>query len=323
MRTKLSILSKNIDSKFDEKLMDIDLTTDILLLNVIHLFNSILKFDILKIVNKQEALFKIVKIFVNILEYDEKNSIYAMQLEKLREENLAKKMASNKSKQLFKMLQSTFNTFVDIGEIGGMFSSKEKEAKKLQKPVLDSFEDQDFYNNPIMRSMLTLNYVLERMKYDEEARKGYMDIDIKLGICETFDYLLNLRIDFLISNFMGWYVLLGKKMKKWDNKDNYYNKLTKKILKSFRMVLPPVSKTGQLEIDMDIATIKANVADKLQGMFKMKNKAKMKFFDFVEDENERVPDLDTLLLGDKKNSNESPLPQLKTPSSREDSSISS
>mgnify|MGYP007078517073 CR=1 FL=1 len=71
-------------SQEENKPTNQDYLNDILLLNVIQLFSKLIKFDILRLTQKQELFYTAVNLFVRILEYDQKNIAYSYLLDKQR-----------------------------------------------------------------------------------------------------------------------------------------------------------------------------------------------------------------------------------------------
>ena len=167
--------------------------------------------------------------------------------------------------------------------------------------VMEEIDEQNIYNNPTMRSMLSLHYYLERLKYEEDERKTKADTKVKLEVCDTMDFLINMRKNYLISNFLAWFQTLGMKMEKYIDTEKFDKKLSSKVLKAFPTIIPPIAKTGIIEIDEEFVP-KAEDALSFTGILKkVEAKKVLKFTHYVKDPNEHpdfVPDIDTLLLGD-------------------------
>jgi len=289
-----------------------DYLDDVLLLNVVQLFSKLIKFDILRMTGKSNLYYTVVNTLVRLLEYEPKSSGYSYLLGKLRGENMKKREESAKSKGL-PISVASFKNFIGsvvenvteiTGTLGGFLNlTQQKSLVESKKDVVDDIEDQNLFNNPIMRTMMSLHYQLERLKFDEE-KKDKVDAEVKLEVLETLDFLLDMRKNFLVSNFLGWHKKLKKKMIKYtdlEKRSKFSKKLTKRITESLPEVLPPISKTGFLDIDQKYAAFKE---EKKEGLFGfgnlMKNvglKDAKKFTKFVKDEESVMLDLDTLLLG--------------------------
>mmetsp|Transcript_22216 Transcript_22216/g.19046 ORF Transcript_22216/g.19046 Transcript_22216/m.19046 type:complete len:95 (+) Transcript_22216:1262-1546(+) len=94
-----------------------------------------------------------------------------------------------------------------------------------------------------MRSMLTLHYDLEQLKSEEKNKKNKIDIEMKLEVCEALNFILDMRKDYLISNFIAWFQKRGKKKEKYINNKT---KFLEKINKSLPKILPPIARTGSI-----------------------------------------------------------------------------
>ena len=174
-----------------------------------------------------------------------------------------------------------------------------EESKKAESMDLD---DLDAENTPLMRSMLNLHNELERMKVSitvskEPAEK--IDIQPKLEICDTLDFLLDIRSNYLINNFIIWFYKIGRKSKK-RFEELRKNKSQEKINKSLSKLLPTIPKTGIHEIDEEYALVSYRARNMLLP-FSEENKT-LKHVNYAEKvkregvDNEHVEDLDTLFL---------------------------
>lgn len=69
---------------------------------------------------------------------------------------------------------------------------------------INTLDDPQIFNNPIMRGFISLNNKLESLDFEDSFKKQ-TEIDIKLHICEVIDHLLDLRQDYLMHNVLGWF----------------------------------------------------------------------------------------------------------------------
>ena len=229
--------------------------------------------------------------------------------------NNEKKIENIKKKDLISVsgfknvLGSVVENFTEItGSLGDLLSiTQQKMNDKGQGSGFQEVDEQNLYNNPSMRSMLSLHYQLERLKIEEDDRKLKADINVKLEICGTFEFLLDMRKNYLISNFLAWYYKLGKSMrKKMDNVD-YEQKLLRKINNSIPKVIPAIAKTGILEIDDEFMAkqkdfLNLDSINIFKKNDKKKKKKALKFKNYIEDFSQHpdyVPELDVLLIGEE------------------------
>jgi len=196
---------------------------------------------------------------------------------------------------------SVVDNFTEItGTLGDLLNITQQNIENEKGSAIEEIDEQNTYNNPTMRSMLSLHYYLERLKYEEDERKTKADIKVKLEICDTMDFLINMRKNYLISNYLAWYQKLGLKMEKYIETEKFDQKLSKKVTKAFATIIPPVAKTGIFEIDEEFIP-KAEDVLNFNILKKVETKKVLKFTHYVKDPNDHpdfVPDIDTLLLGD-------------------------
>lgn len=213
---------------------------DALLLNLILLFSKLIEFDLLRKTGKKYLIKSALQIFAKLLEFDQKKPIYSRLLEEQREKNL-KKALIPKKKNLFAGLKNAIGSIVSI-----KFPFGQKVQVDKSKIVDDEIDDQQAnQSNPIIRSMITLNYSLERLKYNIEDKQLKVEIDIKGKICDTLDFLLDIRKNYLISNFLAWHMKKQNELSETNNS----KKFRKIIIGDLNRYLPIPSKTGITEVD--------------------------------------------------------------------------
>ena len=62
------------------------------------------------------------------------------------------------------------------------------------------------YNNKIMRGLTSFLKKVDLMKDGKEKkRKKKLETEIKLEICDLIEYFMDLRQNYLITNFISWY----------------------------------------------------------------------------------------------------------------------
>lgn len=123
------------------------------------------------------------------------------------------------------------------------------------------------------------------MKNDEVLNSELMiDSKIKIEGCDMFLYLFELRIDFLISNFLCFFE---------ENLKKNYSKNGFLLDEDIFTLIPPLLSTGISAIDLRYKTDNFfNILNVMEGV--IQNKIKLKKFVNYTDENE-IPDLNSLL----------------------------
>ena len=62
------------------------------------------------------------------------------------------------------------------------------------------------YNNKIMRGLTSFLKKVDLMKDGKEKKKRKkLETEIKLEICDLIEYFMDLRQNYLITNFISWY----------------------------------------------------------------------------------------------------------------------
>ena len=121
---------------------------------------------------------------------------------------------------------------------------------------------------------------------NEEVWNSELDIDSKIKIegCDMLLFLFELRIDFLITNFLHFF---EENLKKNSSKNGFL------LDEDIFTLIPPLLSTGIPSIDLKYKTDNFfNILNVVEGV--IQNKIKLKKFVNYTDENE-VPDLNSLL----------------------------
>ena len=70
------------------------------------------------------------------------------------------------------------------------------------------------YNNKIMRGLTSFLKKVDLMKDGKEKKKRKkLETEIKLEICDLIEYFMDLRQNYLITNFISWYCKIFEDMK--------------------------------------------------------------------------------------------------------------
>ena len=65
-------------------------------------------------------------------------------------------------------------------------------------------DDAQLYTNPLMRGFIKFYNLLENVKEDDSGM-ALTEIQLKLKLCDMIDHFLDMRQDFLLSNFLFFF----------------------------------------------------------------------------------------------------------------------
>ena len=210
---------------------------------------------------------------------------------------------------------SVFDNFTEISKslVGVVLgSSSEKSSNSGQGLDFIDYNDPLFYKNSLMRGLISIRNKLELLKIDDKSntREVGKDILIKMEICDLLLFFNDLRIDFLITNFLKFFEEKLKKLSNnneeaivYNNQDSDFDtKIVNEIEEDGGTVIPTLLQTGILEVDLKYKndTSLLNVLEGAMDNVKLplgkpnSKKAKIRKFQNYTEENE-MPDLDSLL----------------------------
>ena len=153
------------------------------------------------------------------------------------------------------------------------------------------------HKDPLMRTMIGLHHYLELMKIEiTTGNKGSIDSLIKIEILDMIDFYINLRKNYLISNFMAFFHIFKTKAraKQFPNEEKLYEYMLTKIGHNINAILPNIPRIGIYDID-HIKKQKLSISKVMSKIVEKKLISRASFYDFILDEDERVPDFDMLL----------------------------
>lgn len=171
---------------------------------------------------------------------------------------------------------------------------------------LEQYNEKLYLNNPIMRGFIFQNTFLNFILMDEEISKNNMEKHLKINICEILLFCIQLRNDFLLSNFVSWF------SKKVLPVKGLNQEIMKNIINDgIYSILPKVLKCGvetidqviQLKEELSIYNLMEYFEDKLKIFFQKnilrieKQNEKSKNFKIYTGKDE-IPDLDKILTGE-------------------------
>jgi len=178
-----------------------------------------------------------------------------------------------------------------------MFGEEKKKLRNGGGNFVDDADEGVFYNNPLMKGLILLRNQLDQHTTERRLREVNNEILIKEEICDLFNYLLDLRQDFLLSNLTGWFEeTIPKINAKLDNDDR--SQIIKDIVEqNVETILPDIARTGIFEIDekYKIKEEKAvlNVFQLLRKKSQFQKSTKFVKYTLEPE----IPDLDTLFTG--------------------------
>lgn len=157
-----------------------------------------------------------------------------------------------------------------------------------------------------MRGFIFQNTFLNFILMDEEISKNNLEKHLKIKICEILLFFIQLRNDFLLSNFVSWFskkVLPVKESNQEIMKNIIHDGLYSILPKVLKSGVETIDQVIQLKEELSIYNIMEYFEDKLKLFFrknilrKEKQNEKSKNFKIYTGKNE-VPDLDRLLTGE-------------------------
>lgn len=284
-------------------------------LDIIRLSSTLIKFDVLRILDQKHKYAVIVPDLISLLEFDKNNPEYSFAIAKIRDDNLEKNQNIFNKNRIFggfkNIVGSVFTNFSEISKtlVGAVLgSSNEKTSGSGQGLEFIDYNDPLFYKNSLMRGLISIRNKLDLLKHDEEnfsLTEINKEILIKMEICDLLIFFNDLRTDFLLSNFLKFF---EEKLKKLNINDKMADKgaletlIINEIEEDAAAIIPTLLQTGILEVDLkyksDTSLFNAleGAIDNVKlplGKSNQKKGRSRKFQNFTEDF--EMPDLDSLL----------------------------
>ncbi|EWS73528.1 inositol-triphosphate type 1 protein (macronuclear) [Tetrahymena thermophila SB210] len=295
--------------------------------NIVKMLVTMIKLNVLTILQKSDQYTLIISNLVKLFEYDYQNYNITLSLSKKREERYEKQMNIIQENKLIagikgiqkklkeaaaevveKTTKYTQKTFKYVGKFMGITYKK---RKIIEEEILQ-FNENFFSSNPLVGGLVSLMQMIKQGDEDQnkDVKKLQIEISTKLEICEILLFCQSHRMDFLIANFLGWFDKLGKsdKFKNITDYQQYQKTLEQVIQEDLSTVIPNVCKTGIEFLDLLYKPLeKKNIINKqLEKMWKgqllieQQKRNKPKKFEVYTDQSEiYIPDLDTLITGKK------------------------
>ena len=178
---------------------------------------------------------------------------------------------------------SDFTKIISKNLIG--LEKNSKIMRQNQNIDLSEFEDPNFYSNPLLISLISLKNQME-IKFGINSFENMSlttSIKIKMEICNLLLFFQELRLDYLLTNFIQFFDEIQLKIRQKRNyKKNLQSLLKQEIHSNFLTFIPPIFKTGIEEIDLKNEQNEDGISE---------NRASS-FINYCNDE---AYDLDTLL----------------------------
>jgi inositol 1,4,5-triphosphate receptor type 1/inositol 1,4,5-triphosphate receptor type 3 len=155
-----------------------------------------------------------------------------------------------------------------------------------------------------MRSLLHSKNLLNQVLNENlQSTFSANETQIKVEICDLINFLMDLRQDFLISNFIAYFDDVGQRLElEKEDALKVSEKLEAELKENITTVLPPPLRTGVESVDEENKErVNENSFDLMKNVMKLKNllnneERKIKKFKNYTNE-EEMPDLDALMLG--------------------------
>lgn len=129
-------------------------------LDIIRLTKTLIQFDVISLINKQEIYNEIMQPLISFLEYDKNNFVYAYLMNYIREENLRKAKTSNK---IISTMKTMVTGAVDIGRniVNVVTRKKEQLEEEFAEQTL-------FSKHPITSSLFTITSYIQQFHQEQD-----------------------------------------------------------------------------------------------------------------------------------------------------------
>lgn len=241
-----------------------DMLNEPLIYNTAELVMLLLELDIVEIVFEEEAngqYMRLVEPLMYLIQYERKFMKYLNgSIKSLKEE--VEKRKKKKDEKNNPMAGISLPGALSFSNMMSLVQKKEKaedaeddNGDEMQQ--VQSLDDAQLFQNPIMRGFISINHTLESLTY-QEYWKIKTEIEFKLKVCSIFDYFLDRRQNFLISNILVFFknrVLTiedepDKSQRSSDNAQESQEQKMIKLVSDYMLgLIPNVARTGIKTID--------------------------------------------------------------------------
>ncbi|CAD8066638.1 unnamed protein product [Paramecium sonneborni] len=281
-----------------------------LVLDITKLISIMIRFDMLKIMKRDELYIKIVPKLITLLEYDKNNLLYSYILKSVKESKIEKAKERINLNVIGNVTAQS--QFMKIAK--DLASSILGIPPKQQRSLEDEFSDYDttvIARNPIVSSLISIISYMDTLGVQEtnssknqnqQSIQSNFEIEIQKEVCGILLYFQDQRQDFYVSNFIQFYKNFTNKFQQftWNNtllKDKFLKDLESELVQA----LPPFLKTGIETIDKQAQTnieaiYKSNDMNELIGVGNLL--AQSKKFQIQNSQLIETIDLDKLISGE-------------------------
>jgi len=182
-------------------------------------------------------------------------------------------------------------------DVATMFGEEKKKTRSGAGNAADDADEGVFFNNPLMKGLILLKNQLSQHTSEKETKEGNNEILIKEEICDLFNYLLDLRQDFLLSNVTGWYEDVIPKLAEKKEVEDRSQIIKEAVEQNIITVFPDIARTGIPEIDEKFKGKEEKAGLNVFQLLRKKSlfQKPTKFVKYTHES--EIPDLDTLFTG--------------------------
>ncbi|EGR32970.1 MIR domain protein [Ichthyophthirius multifiliis] len=310
----------NIKKQYTNRITNIDqpgmdVLSNILTFNIVKLFITLIRFNILSLINQKNLYPEIMTSLVQLFEYDYSNMQLTLNLQQKRNERI--KIAQNFAKQnkifndikkgikktTMQLIDATQNIGCGLKMVGDYIGITNKKKKEIIEELAE-YSENFLQNNSLIGGLITLIQMIKNSENQDAKNQKQLQIetDLKQEICKLLHFLYNMRMDYLILNFLTWFDQIGNQNNLLTLQEEQLQKKVQQILEEqLCTVIPNIYRTGIDDIDDQYKPNEKrfslfNFFQKKDKVHKNKNKLK-NFVNYIKDEDKVFPDLDFLLVG--------------------------
>ena len=235
--------------------------------DILKLTKTLIQCHIFAITGQKDKLYNILPPLIELLEYDRINMVIPYVLYGLRQE------ARRVSEQRKSKLQMTFSKaktivgvavegMVDLAKFVAYYLSGKKKEKEGLEEEFAEYQTTLISKNPIISSLITItNHVQSFVQDFDQQNSVYSrtEIEIKHQICDIIIFFQELRLDYLISNFICFFNERGTALNFNSKKVITIEQIHEMMLREIITVIPPRLRTGIEEVDNKIKVTENNI----------------------------------------------------------------
>ncbi|EAR98945.2 MIR domain protein (macronuclear) [Tetrahymena thermophila SB210] len=283
-KDKGQLVRLDTEQKETSKAMGVQILNEDLLYQSVNMLNLLIDLDVFNIMSRIQDYENIIQYLLKILIYDRMNIAFSSTAY-FNAKGISEQKQDSKKNVLKKLVN--IEGLIKLDDLNIFDDDENDENEEEEDENIDEInkasskiDENQLYHNPLIRSYLKMNSLLESQIQSEEDGTQ-LEINIKLQICDLFDKLLDMRQDYLIENTIQWfYRNIGGLMNEKEQ-----SKINDIILDGIAKVMPDIPKTGIIEIDKEYnkpkeenSLLKVLSTDK-QRLYKFENFSPNQFYD--------------------------------------------